>query len=68
MQKVTYVTSNQHTTTVFTQPALGGLIIKASIIWLFSAQKREGSGELRIQAMSYHTVQCGPITLQYSVI
>ena len=26
--------------------------------------KREGSGELHIQAVSCHTVQCGTITLQ----
>ena len=30
-------------------------------------KKREGSGELRIQAVSHRTVQCGPITLQYFV-
>ena len=28
-------------------------------------QKREESGELCIQAMSSHTIRCGPIALQY---
>ena len=30
-------------------------------------RKREGSGEMRIQAVSHCTVQCGTITLQYFV-
>ena len=30
-------------------------------------KRREGSGELRIQAVSHRTVQCGTITLQYFV-
>jgi len=30
-------------------------------------QEREGSGELRIQALSHRTVQCSPIVLQYFV-
>ena len=30
-----------------------------------TSTKREGSGELRIQAISQCTVQCGIITLQY---
>ena len=30
-----------------------------------TSAKREGSGEMRIQAVSHCTVQCGTITLQY---
>ena len=32
-----------------------------------TSAKREASGEVRIQAVSHCTVQCGTITLQYFV-
>ena len=33
-----------------------------------TSKKRKGSGELRIQAVSHCTVQCGTITLQYHMM
>ena len=32
-----------------------------------TSAKREGSGEIHIQAVSHRTVQCGKIALQYFV-